>query len=282
MEAFLVRAPGPFTTVQDRGRVDYQDMGVPVSGALDSFAFRAANWLVGNSPDCAVLEMTFMGAHLEVLCEADIAVTGAETRLKVNGRNEAGWTSLRVRPGDVLRMGAAESGCRSYLAVTGGIDVPLIMGSRSTYVGGKLGGLEGRPLRKNDVVKRGKGALLSSPRSFPWVPEYSAEISLRAIPGTQVDCFHGSIDGFFDSAFTVTTQVDRMGYRLQGPEIQRDQGAPKSIISEPTAPGNVQVLTSGQPVILLVEQTLGGYTKIATVISPDLMKVAQAKPGDIV
>lgn len=282
MEAFLVRSPGPWTTVQDRGRFGYRHMGVPVSGALDSFAFRVANWLIGNTADCAVLEMTFMGVHLEVLCEADIAVTGADMALKMNSVAGAGWRSVRVRPGDLIQVGAARSGCRSYLAVTGGIDVPLFMRSRSTYVTGKLGGVQGRPLKKEDVLKRGEGALLSAPRSFPWIPEYPAEILLRAIPGTQADCFEKTMEVFFRSKFTVTAQSDRMGYRLRGPELTRDDGTPKSIISEPTMPGNVQVPPNGQPVILLVEQTLGGYSKIATVISPDVAKVAQAKPGDII
>jgi len=282
MEAFLVRSPGPHTTVQDRGRYDYQHMGVPVSGALDSFAFRVANLLVGNSLFCAVLEMTFTGVGLEVLCEADVAVTGAAMTLKVNGRPAAGWKSVRVRPGDVIQLGAAKSGCRAYLAVTGGIDVPLVMGSRSTYVRGRLGGVEGRPLKEKDVLRRVDRALLSSPRSFPWIPEYPSEISLRAIPCNQADYFLESTEVFFASVFTVTAQSDRTGYRLQGPELVRDEGAPQSIISEPVMPGNVQVLPNGQGVILLVEQTLGGYTKIASVISPDLVKVAQAKPGDIV
>ncbi len=282
MDAFLVVSPGPYTTVQDRGRFDYQHMGIPVSGALDSFAFRIANLLVGNCTGCAALEMTFTGARLEALCEADIAVTGAEMTLKVNGKPEACWKSIRIHRGDIIRIGTARSGCRAYLAVTGGIDVPMVMGSRSTYVAGRLGGLEGRILNERDIIKRGSGALLSSPRSFPSIPLYPPEIWLRAIPDDHADYFVGGAEGFFGSAFTVGVQSDRMGYRLQGPELFREEGAPKSMISEPVMPGAVQVPPNGQAVILLCEQTLGGYTKIASVISPDLDRVAQAKPGDVV
>lgn len=281
-EAFRILFPGPYTTIQDRGRFHYQDRGVPVSGSLDTFASVVANWLVGNSSDCAVLEMTYRGVHLEITCEAYLAIAGADMGAKLNGHPFPAWTSVYVKPGDTIRMGVAKSGCRSYLAITGGIDVPLVMGSRSTYVGGKLGGLEGRTLRMNDLLHRGQGSLLSSPRSFPWPPEYAREIPLRALPGPQLQYFQGIRDMFFSANFTVTSQADRMGYRLAGPEIARDPGAPKSIISEPITPGNIQILPSGQAVILLVEQTLGGYTKIATVLSSDIMKVAQAKPGDII
>jgi antagonist of KipI len=281
-DVFRIISPGPYTTVQDRGRFDYLHMGVPVSGPLDSYAFGVANMLVGNSRDCAVLEMTFVGARIEVMCEADIAVTGAEMDLHVNGAQAPGWASVRVGRGDIVRFGQARSGCRAYLAVTGGVDVPLVMGSRSTYVGGRLGGLGGRPLKPGDVIRRGAGDLLRRPRALSRFPAYSTEIVLRAIPGPQDDCFEAGLGLFFSSTYTVATHADRMGYRLEGPRVLRDEGAPLSIVSEPTLPGNVQVPADGLPIILLVEQTLGGYTKIATVISPDLSGVAQAKPGDSV
>jgi antagonist of KipI len=281
-DVFRIISPGPYTTVQDRGRFDYQDMGVPVSGALDLFAYGVANLLVGNAGGYAALELTFMGPHLEVMCEADIAVTGAEMDFTVNGEPAPGWVSIRVGRGDIVRFGQARSGCRAYLAVTGGIDVPVVMGSRSTYVGGRLGGFDGRPLKPDDVVRRGVGDLLRRKRSLSRFPALSTEIILRAIPGPQDDCFGAGLDLFYSSTFTVTAQADRMGYRLDGPQVPRREGAPRSIVSEPTVPGNVQVPADGQPIILLVEQTLGGYTKIATVISPDLSSVAQAKPGDSV
>ena len=280
-DALKILAAGPATTVQDRGRFGFQHMGVPVSGAADVFAYRVANRLVGNPVDCAVLEATLVGPRLEVLCPADIAMTGARTALSVNGQRAWGWTSVQVRPGDVVDVGAADNGCRAYLAITGGIDAPSIMGSRSTYLGGKLGGIQGRPLKLGDVLRRGPGGLLDRPRRLPWYPLYGPETYLRAITGPQDDFFKSCLGVFFEADFTVTAQANRMGYRLSGPLLARDPDAPASIISEPIVPGNVQVPADGQPIILLSEQTLGGYAKIATVISTDLFKVAQAKPGDI-
>jgi biotin-dependent carboxylase-like uncharacterized protein len=257
-------------------------MGAPVSGVLDGFAHRVANWLVGNGAHCAVLEMTFMGAHLEVLDEADIAVTGADMGLTVNGEWAGGWRSVRVRPGDAIRLDVAQNGCRGYLAVTGGVDVPVVMGSRSTCVGGRLGGVEGRPLKEGDVVKRGEGGLLAKPLRLPWIPRYSSGVTLRAIPGPHDEYFTESLDLFFASTFTVSGQANRMGYRLEGPEIPRSSWAPESILSEPVIPGNVQIPAGGRPIILLMEQTMGGYANIATVISPDIFRIAQSKPGDTV
>ena len=280
METFRIHRPGPFTTVQDKGRFGYQHMGVPISGALDPFAHSAANLLVGNEPDCATLEITFLGPDLEVLNSADIAVTGAAMALSVNGRPAPQWSSLRVRKGDRVRFGQASTGCRAYLAVTGGFDVPEVMGSRSTYVSGAIGGLSGRPLRAGDILARGPGRLLEKSLRLPQHPQYTSEIHLRALPGPQDDCFASSLDTFFSSFYSVTDKVNRMGYRLHGPVLNREPQAPKSIISEPSVEGNVQVPPDGQPIILLVEQTIGGYTKIATVVTADLFKIAQARPGD--
>lgn len=279
-ETFRVHSPGPFTTVQDRGRFGYRHLGVPVSGALDLYAHTVANLLVGNDPDCATLEITFLGPDLEVLDTADIAVTGAAMALKVNGRPVDHWASMRVHKGDRVRFGPAASGCRAYLAVTGGFDVPEVMGSRSTYVSGAIGGLQGRALQAGDILVRGPGRLNAGQMRLPRHPAYSSEINLRAIPGPQDDCFISSLYTFFSACYKVTDKVNRMGYRLHGPVLSRDPDAPKSIISEPSASGSIQVPPDGQPIILLVEQTIGGYTKIATVVTADLFKIAQARPGD--
>lgn len=280
MDIFRVHTPGPYTTVQDRGRFGFQHMGVPVSGALDLFAHTVANLLVGNRPTCATLEITFFGPELEVLNTADIAVAGADMALTVNDAAAAQWATIRVHKGDRIGFGQAVSGCRTYLAVTGGIAVDQVMGSRSTYVSGGIGGVAGRPLGAGDMLARGPGRLLERPRRLPWQPLYGSEIHLRAVPGPQDNCFAGSLDTFFASPYTVTDKTNRMGCRLQGPALERDPDAPKSIISEPSAHGNVQVPADGQPIILMVEQTIGGYTKIATVVTADLFKIAQARPGD--
>jgi biotin-dependent carboxylase-like uncharacterized protein len=284
MELFAVRNPGPMTTVQDLGRLAFMDRGVPLSGALDPFACRVANLLVGNPEDAAVLEITVMGPTLEVLASADLVLTGADMGMTVNREPVRGWRSARVTPGDIIRIPRAASGCRAYLAVTGGIDVPPMMGSRSTFMRAKIGGVQGRGLIKGDILRRGAGGLLTRPRELPdeWIPQYAREIALRAVPGPQDDAFREGIDAFFGASYEVTQQADRMGCRLQGPAVRRDGESPESIVTEPTMPGNVQVPADGQPIILLVEQTSGGYAKIATVITADLPKVAQVVPGNSV
>jgi len=284
MELFRVRNPGPMTTVQDLGRLAFLDRGVPLSGALDPFACRVANLLVGNSEEAAVLEITVMGPTLEVLTPADIALTGAEMGMTVNQAPVRGWRSVRVNLGDIIRIPRAAQGCRAYLAVTGGIDVPLMMGSRSTFVRAKIGGVQGRGLIKGDILHRGAGLLLDRPRELTgeWIPQYAPEITLRAVSGPQDDAFREGIDAFFGACYGVTQQADRMGCRLLGPAVHRDRESPESIVTEPTMPGNVQLPADGQPIILLVEQTSGGYAKIATVITADLSNVAQAMPGNTV
>jgi biotin-dependent carboxylase-like uncharacterized protein len=284
MDALLVLTPGGFTTIQDKGRYGYQQMGVPVSGVLDAFAFRAANLLVGNLKNAAAMEITVMGPRLEIMAQADIAVTGAEIGMTLNDQPVSGWKSLRVKSGDILDIQQVKSGCRAYLALSGGIDVPEVMGSRSTYVGGKIGGYHGRLLQARDVLKRGQSKLLSNVRETPsdMIPPYPSEIVIRAIPGPQDDFFQEGLQAIFQSDFMVSTKADRMGYRLQGPKVELRKGMPKSIISEPTMPGGVQIPADQQPIILMVEQTVGGYTKIVTVISVDLAKVAQATPGDTI
>jgi allophanate hydrolase subunit 2 len=156
------------------------------------------------------------------------------------------------------------------------------MGSRSTCVKARIGGVEGRVLRKDDVLVRIPGDSLSTPRRLPadFIPTFSPDVVMRAVTGPQDEAFASGLEAFFGSIYEVTPEADRMGYRLQGPPIHHDEGFPLSIISEPTMPGNVQLPADGQPIILLVEQTTGGYTKIATVISTDLPKIAQAVPGN--
>jgi len=284
MNVFSVLTPGGYTTVQDNGRYRYQQMGIPVSGALDSFAFPVANMLVGNPVNCAVLEITVMGPRIEVLSEADIAITGAEMGMTLNDRPVECWRSFRVKSGDVLDIKQVKSGCRAYLAVTGGIDVPDVMGSRSTYVSGNIGGYYGRLLKQGDIIKRGKGLLLNRARhlSPATIPQYSSNIVIHAVPGPQDDFFDEGLKTLFKSEFMVSAKADRMGYRLQGTVIKHREEVAKSIISEPSVSGGIQVPADGQPIILLVEQTVGGYTKIATVISTDLCKIAQATPGDLI
>ncbi len=282
MEVFSVLTPGGYTTVQDQGRSGYQRMGIPVCGALDAYAFHCANLLVANDSNAAAMEITVMGPRLEILAEVDLAVTGAEIGMTLNDQPLETWKSFSVKAGDVLDIQQVKSGCRAYLAVNGGIDVPEVMGSRSTYVGGKIGGYHGRLLKAGDVIKCGSGKRLSGRRemSSDMIPSYPPELVIRAIPGPQDDFFQEGLEVIFESEFMVSTKADRMGYRLLGPQVKLHTGMPKSIISEPTMPGGVQIPPDEQPIILMVEQTVGGYTKIVTVITVDLPKVAQTTPGD--
>ena len=284
MQLFKVVSPGLFTTVQDKGRYGYLRYGVPINGAMDSFAAQSANLLVGNHEDAAVLECTVAGPTFVVLDQADVAVTGADMEVTVNGRTMANWSSFRVKTGDVLAIGQARSGCRGYLAVTGGIEVPRVFGSRSCYVGAGIGGFQGRPLQKEDRLARGIGPLLPAPRRLPeeLVPQYSDRIVLRAIPGPQDDFFDEGLATFFAAEFEVSHEANRTGYRLTGPTIPMKPGKPPGIISEASVPGGVQIPPNGQPIILLAEQTVGGYAKIATIISSDLHLIGQAIPGSTI
>ena len=282
MDAFKVLEPGPFTTVQDSGRYGYQQFGIPVSGALDTFSYRAANVLVGNGDSAAGLEITFMGPRLEALSDALLAVTGAAVPVFVNDQPQPMWRSFRVRRGDVISIRTTLKGVRAYLAIAGGLVVPRVMGSYSTYTGGKIGGVDGRPLAKGDTLHSGPADSLNRIVSLPedFRPDFQTEITLRVLPGPQDDHFDAGLNLFFSSEFTVTSKADRMGYRLEGPTIKPKHGVPLSIISEPSLSGAVQIPTDGQPIILLVEQTASGYAKIATIITADLDVVAQARPGD--
>ncbi|MCF8038563.1 MAG: biotin-dependent carboxyltransferase family protein [Desulfohalobiaceae bacterium] len=281
-DLLLVLKPGSYTTIQDLGRYGYQDIGVPVSGAVDQFAARSANVLLGNPESAAVLECTVIGPTLAVLREADLAVTGADMEIRLNSKTIPAWSSFRVEPGDFLRLKQVKSGCRTYLAVSGGFDVPLVMGSRSTCVTGGFGGIQGRSLRKGDFLPAVGGPLLSNEQALPseLIPAAKQDdLLLRVVAGPQDHLFSRGLETFLGSPYRISARADRMGYRLEGPIIRRDPEAEQSIVSEPSLPGNVQVPADGQPIILLVEQTVGGYTKIATVISPDLSRLAQALPG---
>lgn len=284
MKAFKVLTPGAYTTVQDLGRYGYQRLGIPVSGAMDRFAFQVANLLVDNPRHAAALELTVMGPRIEFLAKTSAAITGAQMGMTLNEKPVSGWRSIHVEPGDVLDIHQVTSGCRAYLALNGGIDVPLVMGSRSTYVGGNMGGFKGRTLNTNDILKIGKPTDFNVSRQLPknWVPDYPEKVLIRAIPGPQETFFEEGLKTLFGSDFMVTAKADRMGYRLQGPAVKPLDRMPSSIISEPSVPGGIQIPADCQPIVLFLEQTVGGYVKIATVLSVDLGHLAQTVPGDTV
>jgi biotin-dependent carboxylase-like uncharacterized protein len=282
-EILEVIEPGAFTTIQDLGRIGFRKLGVPLSGGLDSFSLRVANWLVGNPENCACIETTFLGPSLVVLSESLIAVAGADVPVLLNGCEQDVWSSFLVRPGDTLIFKPARRGLRSYIAVSGGIDCTEAMGSRSTYLAGGIGGLSGKALQTGDTICAKHSDLLSHPRSVhqEFVPKIGSLVSVRGILGPQEDHFDKEgFHTFFDSSFQVTVDSNRMGYRLEGPRIGFRTGMASGILSEPCLPGNVQIPPDGQPIILLNEQTVGGYAKIATVINCDLDRIAQTRPGD--
>jgi antagonist of KipI len=275
---------GLMTTVQDLGRFGYQRYGVPTSGALDAFSLRAANRLVGNDDDAAGLEITVVGPRLKFLAPATIALTGADLGARIGDRPMPGWESVLVEPGAELWFAGPGLGVRAYLAAAGSVDVPLVLGSRSTYTRSRLGGVDGRPIRAGDVLSVGGerprllGGALHMPA--PHRPVLGHAVSLRVVLGPQDDRFTAKgLDTFLSSTYTVTPQSDRMGYRLSGPRIEHLRGP--DIVSDGTPLGAVQVAGDGAPIVLLADRgTAGGYTKIATVIGPDIPALAQAAPGD--
>lgn len=275
--------PGLLTTVQDRGRYGYQRYGVPVSGAMDEFALRMANVLVGNDQGAAALEITVQGPTIEFLAPTWIAITGADLSATLDERTVSLWQSVQVHAGSVLAFGDPRDGMRAYLAVRGGIDVPIVMGSRSTYLKGRFGGLQGRALRKGDRLStlpldRSDFVPKRLPKNYT-APLYGGSHRLRVITGPQQDAFdRGALSAFLGSRYKVSSQSDRMGYALDGPKIEHRDGA--DIISDGNPPGAIQVPGDGVPRILLADRgTTGGYTKIATVITSDLSKLAQALPA---
>ncbi|AOT70506.1 biotin-dependent carboxyltransferase family protein [Geosporobacter ferrireducens] len=286
MGKFKVLHPGLLTSVQDGGRYGYQQFGVPVAGVMDSFAHRIANILVENEENEAVLEITLLGPQIEFLSEAVIAITGGNLSPEINRRSVEMWKSIYVKSGDILSFSGAKTGCRSYIAFAGGIDVPIIMGSKSTYAKAKIGGYEGRLLKAEDILDIGntKYVLSSSKRSLPrqYIPEYKNHFEVQVVLGPQDDLFTTKgIETFLSNPYTVTNECDRMGFRLEGEEIEHIQGG--DIISDGIALGAIQVPGHGKPIIMMADrQTTGGYTKIGNVIWEDLNKIAQAKPGDII
>ena len=275
--------PGLLTTVQDLGRTGYQRFGVSVSGAVDPRSAAVANILAGNPDGEAVLECTVLGPQLRFDAPAVIAVTGADLGPTLDGVPVENYRALRVQAGQTLRFTGPKCGCRAYLAVSGGLDVPEVMGSRSTYMKAKIGGWHGRKLEKGDVLPlRAPGTEPKALENRALAPEFRgrSEYTLRVVMGPQDDAFTpGGVSAFLSGVYTVTPEFDRMGCRMEGPEIEHNGSA--DILSDGIAFGAVQVPDSGQPIVMLADrQTTGGYTKIAKVISADFRILGQLKSGD--
>lgn len=276
--------PGLLTTVQDLGRYGYQQYGVTVSGVMDNVSARLANILVGNDEGEGLLEITMLGPEIEFLEDMVIAITGGELLPALNNNVVAMGKSLLVKKGDKLAFKGVKSGCRSYIAFSGGIEVPVLMGSKATFTRGNIGGYEGRALKAGDTLTIGtpKESLssLAGKEIHENLYEYKHTIELRVVLGPQEKAFtEKGLQTFFANQYSVTNECDRMGYRLEGERIEHKDGG--DIISDGISMGAIQVPSHGSPIIMMADrQTTGGYTKIGNVITVDLPKVAQAKPGD--
>jgi antagonist of KipI len=294
-----VLKPGMLSTLQDRGRYGYQHLGVPVSGAMDFFSHRIANILAGNDADEATLEITLLGPRLRFEHDALIALCGADLSPVIDGIPLPEGKPVHVRAGAVLDFGASIAGCRAYLAIHGGFDVPAVMSSRSTYDTARIGGLDGRALRLADVLPVGSATVSPYPRlakelsrsnrSFS-VPKWAVNQHIeklgrvpqvvRILAGRHWDAFPGAArDVLTDGEFRVTADTNRMGCRLEGQDVVT--GGPREILSEAVTFGTIQIPPSGQPIVLMADrQTVGGYPKIAEVAGVDLHLLAQLRPGD--
>ena len=277
-----VLSGGPQTTVQDGGRIGYQQFGVSVSGVSDPRSFRIANILVGNAENEAVLEAAMLGPTLTFTKANTIAVTGGDFIPMVDGTPVGMYRAVSVAAGQTLSFGTPRAGFRCFIAFAGGLDIPLVMGSRSTFMKGALGGHEGRCLAAGDCIGfRAPVARLVGAESRCLPPEdcNGNEWMLRVVLGPQDEAFtaHG-METFLGTAYGVTNELDRMGCRLLGEAIEHVNGG--DIISDGISFGAVQVPTQGQPIIMMADrQTTGGYTKIANVITTDFCRIAQLKPG---
>jgi len=285
LEILEIIAPGILTSVQDLGRYGYGRYGVAPSGALDSFALRIANLLVGNRSDQACLEIMLLGPAIKALEDVVVAVTGGNLQPRRDKQPLAMWRSQILKKGDILSFSSPLSGFRAYVAVGGGISVPRVMGSRSTNFSSGFGGFQGRALKKNDILTSENHSQCekTDSRSFnpAWIPVYPDNWSLRVIWGPQDDHFSAeSRASFLDATYIMSADSDRTGIRLQGPVIRQKPDIQASIISEGVISGSVQIPGDGLPIIILGETVTGGYRKIATVISADLPLLGQIKPGD--
>jgi antagonist of KipI len=272
MEVSVIRS-GMMTTVQDLGRRGHLAQGVPWGGAVDTFALRVANMLVGNPEDAPGLEITLTGPELEFGEATWIAVCGAHFE------GIASWRPIHMEAGARLSFGKREQGCRAYLAVAGGFDVPSVIDGKGTFLAGNLGGFEGRQIRDGDNLR----AVHAERRLMGrWsldervLPKYSREPSIRVMPGAHSAEFG---DSLFSGRFSVTARSNRMGIRLDGQKLLRPESP--DLVSSAVAPGTIQVPPDGNPIVLMSDaQTLGGYPRVGHVASVDFPLLAQLAPGD--
>lgn len=283
--------PGLLTTLQDSGRAGFTHLGIGRSGAFDLPALRIANALCGNPADACGLEITLLGPTLRFHAEAWIAVTGAPLPLRVDGVEQPLWTPVRVPHGATVALGAMRTGCRSYLAVRGGIDVEPLLGSRSMDVNAHIGPFDGRPLREGDALPVAPTANAAVPCPItqrkwsvdprPWFDSESVA-TLRVLPGRQLDRLtEDSSKQLFSQSFNVQQESNRVGLRLSGPTLEFN--AAIEMVSEGCVPGLLQLPSSGQPIVFGPEGPVsGGYPRLGQIVAVDLPRLAQLRPGDAV
>ena len=293
---FTIVGAGLQTTVQDLGRPTHQRDAIPGGGAMDRLACRAANLLVGNSDDAALLETTLIGPSIRFHEETLIALAGGDLGATIDGTEVGNWRAVAVPADGVLRFAPPRTGCRSYVAIAGGIDVPAVFGSRATYLRGNFGGLDGRALRAGDTVHASpasatsramlRSVTTSGRRLSTWSlgatlrPHYSDRAIVRVVAGAHTSRLtEASRSQLVETEFRVSSSSDRMGYRLEGHALELS--APTELLSEGVTFGTVQLPPGGAPIVLMADrQTTGGYPRIAEVASVDLPLIAQLKPGD--
>ncbi len=290
--AFDILEPGLATSVQDRGRFGYYNVGIPQGGAMDQLSASMANALVGNSAGDAVLECAYLGPKFTTDTDAVIAVTGAPVAVRVNGAPAEQWTRLSLAAGDEVSFGMLSGGTRYYIAVQGGIDVPEVLGSRSTYTLGALGGFQGRTLKAGDTVP--VGAPSGSPSTRDAIPEelrpvYAKEVTVRILPGLYDHRLTAEgMETLVSTAWKLTPVADRTGLRYSGPDLEwkprvQPFGAgsdPSNIVDAGYAIGSIQVPGGKEPIVLHRDAVSGGgYAMVATVISADMDVVARSAPG---
>jgi len=276
----VVEQGGLLTTVQDLGRPGYRRYGMPEGGAMDPLALRVTNLLLGNAPAAAALEFTFPGPRLVATRRTAVALGGADLGARRNGRLAPLWSACVLEGGDVVSFDSARAGQWGYLALPGGVDVPEVLGSRSTYVRGGIGGYGGRRLEHGDrlaALQRAPAAVLRL--AGPVTPRLGADVEVRVVLGPQDEYFtEGAVEALLGGEYGLSVEVDRVGFRLDGPRLAHR--APVELLSDGILPGGIQVPAGGQPIVIMPDgPTAGGYPKIAAVVRPDLRLLTQAPRG---
>lgn len=271
---------GPATSLQDSGRAGQRHLGIPESGAADRLSFALANHIVGNPWQAPALECTLGGLQIKFTRNATFALSGADMKAKLGDRTAQPNTAHQAKTGDVLTLGFADTGCRAYLAIAGGLSGSSFAGSVATYTQAAIGGIEGRHVKAGDRLESA-GLDTSGPQSLPpgYAPKLSRHVILRARPGPEFEYLTpASKRELFTCGFTASAQTDRMGSRLDGQSISLD--SPYSMTSSPLLPGTVQIPAGGQPILAMIDgHCTGGYARALQVIRADLWQMGQITPG---